>query len=191
MSSQTRTNSKKWLVVVAAVVVLAAAAGVVAWAMRSPEPPAPTADVAALAKFVRTSAYNDLPEAQKRPYMKALRKGSKELIRARNEGRISQNDYEEAYLNAYFERKLDDMEEFYEIPEAKRKQVLLAEYVKKNREKTATTAASAPEPPKPDEEKEDDFMEDRVETWPPEERAKWEEFRKAVKEAKQAAKNVK
>src|SRR5687768_1481756 len=189
MNGETKTNSKKWLIVSA--LVLVAAAGVAVWAMRSSEPPAATADVAELAKFVRTSEYNNLPEAQKRPYMKALRKGSKELIRARNEGRISQNDYEEAYLNAYFERKLDDMEEFYEIPEAKRKQVLLAEYVKKNREKTATTAASAPEPPKPDEEKEDDFMEDRVESWPPEERAKWEEFRKAGKEAKQAGKNVK
>src|SRR5688572_8317139 len=189
MDGETRANSKKWLIVGA--VVLVAAAGMVLWAMRAPEPPPATADVATLAKFVRTSQYNALPEGQKRPYMKALRKGSKELVAARNEGRISQNDYEEAYLNAYMERKLDDMEEFFEIPEAKRKQTLVAEYVKKNREKVATTAASAPEPPKPDEEKEDDFMEDRVETWPPEERAKWEEFRKAVKEAKQAAKNVK
>ena len=177
----------KWL---AAAGVLIAGVAIAFWSLRSPKPPPPTADVATLAKFVRTDAYKKLPEDQKRPYMKSLRKGMAQLADARNQGQISQNDYEAGYLNAYLERKLDDMDEFFKIPEAKRKQVLLAEYVKKNRTKPAT-AASSSTPPHPAEDKEEHFVDHRVEKWPPEERAKWEQYRHAIKEAKEAAKNVK
>jgi hypothetical protein len=181
-------KNRNW--VFAGILALVAAAAITIWATWSPKPTPPTADVAALAKFVRTSQFNKLPEAEKRPYMKALREGMSQLVEARNQGRISQNDYEAAYLNAYLERKLDDMEEFFQLPEAKRKQVLLAEYVNKQRAKPATVSASTATPPQPDEQKEEDFVDDRVETWPPEERAKWEEYRKAVKEAKLAAKGA-
>ena len=186
--SEARNNSK-WLVVGGVVVVIAAA--VAFWAMRSPKLPSASDDPAALAKFVRTSQFNKLPEAEKRPYMKALRKSMAQVTEARNQGRISQNDYEAAYLNAYLERKLDHMDEFFSMPEAKRKQALLAEYVKKNRAKPATTEASASVPSGPEEQKEDDFVQHRVKKWPAEEQAKWEEYRKALKEAKQMAKNVK
>jgi hypothetical protein len=186
--SESRTNTK-WLV--GGVAVLVVAAAVAFWAMRSPKLPSPSDDPAVLAHFVRSSQFNKLPEADKRPYMKALRKSMAQVTEARNQGRISQNDYEAAYLNAYLERKLDHMDEFFSLPQAKRKQALVAEYVKKDRVKPATMAALASAPPEPESQKEDDFVKHRVAKWPTEERAKWEEYHKASKEAKQMAKSVK
>lgn len=186
-------SNRKASWVIALVVLIGLGTAVAVWALRSPELPSPTSDVVALAKFVRTEQYKKLPEADKRPYMKTLRRSSDALAAAHRAGQISDKEYQAAYLNGWFERKLDDMEEFYSTPADKRAQMLVREHVKKVKESAAKAPASKPasalpEPPKPNDELEDDFVEDRVETWPPEERAKWEEYRKAAKAAKEAAK---
>jgi hypothetical protein len=176
-------------VLAASLVVLVVA--VVAWKLRKPKLPSPSDDVAVLAKFVRTDQYKDLSEADKRPFAKALRHRSAELAAARAEGRISDKDYAAGYLNGWFERKLDDMNEYFATPADKRKATLAKHYAKKVR--TAATAPSATAPASadvaaPDGEAEDSFVKHRVSTWPPEQRAKWEEFKKATKEAKELAK---
>lgn len=191
MSGTQRVN-KKWMAVgAAAIVVVFGGVAVWALALRADELPATTeTDLVKLANFVRTDAFRELPEAQKRPYMKTLRKNTDELAEAAQSGRISQRDYEEAYLNAYFERKLDQMEEFYGLPADRRLATFTAEYVKKNQEKpkpAATAPAGKPGPLKPDEEVEDDWVDDRVATWPAEEQTKWAEYRRVLKQAKTAA----
>lgn len=184
-------SNRKWMTIgVTAIAVAFGAVAVWALALRSDEPPAPAeTDLVTLANFVRSNEFKRMPEAQKRPYMKTLRKNVDALAEARQSGRISQGDYEEAYLNAQLERKLDQMEEFYSLPANRRLAALTAEYVKKGREKPkpAIAAAAKPEPPKPDDEVEDDWIDDRVQTWPAEEQTKWAEFRRVLKQAKTAA----
>ncbi len=189
MSILDRFGRKRLAVGSAIFVVVGGSIAVWALALRAAEAPPADADLVTLANFVRSDEFEQLPEAQKRPYMKTLRKNLDELAQAQMAGKISLKDYHKAYLNAYMERKLDHMEEYYSLPADRRMPLLAAKYAKKERESAkAAPATGNAEPPEPDELMEEDFTEDRVETWPPEEQAKWEEFRKAVKQAKEAAK---
>jgi hypothetical protein len=168
--------------VVAAVLVVGAFVGA-ALVMRSSPPPAPQDDLLELVKFVKTDQFERLPEIEKQPYMKRLRSGADQLRALRAEGKITQFQYEQAYLNAWMARQLDNMEEYYSLPAAVRQQKLLAKYSK------PSTGPSAPKDPyEPNEETEDDFIKQRIATWTPEMRQQWDEYRTAVKAAKSAAK---
>lgn len=178
-----RRRPALYLAVGAAAVLLLLMGG---WAMWQ-SPPAPEGDPVDLAKFVATSRYEALPEEDKRPYMKLIRSGMDEIAAAARDGRLTQQEYEAAYLNAKLERRIDDMKDYFSHPAATRQKVLAAEYRKKASSSKPATAGGD-EPPQPDDETEDDYFEKRVEQWPPEEQEKWEEFRRARKKAKEAAK---
>lgn len=168
-----------------------------ALAMRPAPAPDPDADLAAVAKFVDSSRYDRLGEAEKLSYMKRLRKDSAGVKKLYEQGALSREQYHEAVLNGWMARQLDHMEEYYSKPAGTRDQALVAEY----RAKAARSAATPATRPatgggggapvadeEPDDEAKDDFIGDVVRTWPPEQREKWETYRKAVKAAKSAAK---
>jgi hypothetical protein len=189
MSAAPAKSSRRWMIAAAAAMVLTCAV-VLAWVSRSPAIPPADGDPVQIARFVRTDAYERLPEADKRPYMKALRKNLDRVATAHRAGQLTRKEYEEAYLNTWMERRLDQMEDFYKVPAAQRQQRLIAEYVKKNKSSLSSSRPSAAaELPKPDDATEENFEDDRVATWPPEEQAKWQQYRQAVKKAKDAAKS--
>ena len=154
--------------------------------------PAPESDPVTLARFVAGREFDAVPELEKRPYTKAVRQHLEEIAGAFRDGRIDEKTYFAAYLNAYVERKLDGMEEYFASPATKRDAALTQEYARKTQQASASDAKKSAKLsdtlPKPSEELEDDFIDERVETWPPEQRAKWEEYCQAVDRAKNAAK---
>jgi hypothetical protein len=172
-----------WAIGVAAVVLVA----VVVWASLPSRGPDPKSSPIKLARYVNTSDYKALQEADKRPYMKALRSATPQITEAFRNRQISQQEYEAAYLNAWMERQLDHMGDYFKQPAAKRDQFLLVEYVQKAKAPAASSTAKAPEPSDAAEEQ---FIKERLAQWPQEQRAKWEEYRSAVKRAKEKAKTL-
>lgn len=171
----------------AAVYVVAGAAGLLlllasVWAMW-PSTPGPEGNLLEVAKFVASARYDALPEPEKRPYMKKVRSDMDQIAAAAQEGRLTQQEYEVAYLNSKLERRMDDMQDFFSHPAASRLKVLTADYAKKS----ASSKSAKPQGvklPEPDGQTEEDYFQRRVAYWPAEDRGKWEEFERARKLAK-------
>lgn len=183
------TPSAPWrrrlLLLLALAVVLGAGGVIAAVLLRHPKEPPAGSDLVTVAKFVASSDFRDLPEARKRPYMRTLRAQQKELSQAREDGRLTSYQYEEAYLNAWLERQLDHMDDFFKTPAAQRQSKLVEDAVRK-----AKAPRPATEPYRPDDTRENKFMDRRLSSWSAAERVRWEEFRQAVKKAKEAAKKA-
>ncbi len=162
------------------------------WQVTRPTPPPPDADPVTLARFLATGRYESLLEAQKRPYMKAARRQQAAIADARRDGRLTEDQYTAARVNAYLERKLDHMSEYFALPAAQRNVALLREYAHKPL--AAKGAASKPAAPdaaqKSDESDQDELVAARVASWPAEQQAKWEEYRQAVKRTKETVKRM-
>jgi hypothetical protein len=176
-------RQQQGLLAVVAVVVLAGAA-LAAWKFFGTSRPKADADFMTVARFVGTSDYRQLSEAQKRPYMKTLRANMPALIQAMQQGKLARRDYDEAYLNVWMERQLDHMGNYYKLPPDRRAPYLLEEATRK-----AKASKGSAEEPRPDPKVEDDFIDARVNGWSPEEQSKWQEYRKAAKAAKEKAKS--
>jgi hypothetical protein len=143
-----------------------------------------------LAKFLTTSRYQSMEDADQRPYMKAARKNLDVAATALANGQIKQDEFFAIYLNGYLERKIGDMHDYFALPAAKREETLLKEYQQKAKAPAAATSKPSDRAPKPDDKAEKDFLDDMTKGWPSEQRAQWEEFRQAVKRAKEAAKKT-
>jgi uncharacterized membrane protein len=187
-----RTSGTRLAVLIIASVLLTGGLAAAVWFRGAGSRPSPESDPATLARFVAGGQFQDMPEMDKRPYTKAVRQRLEEIAGAFREGRIDEKTYFAAYLNAYVERKLDGMEEYFASPATKRDAALTQEYARKTQQAAAGDAKKSAKLsdtlPKPSEGLEDDFIDERVETWPPEQRAKWEEYCRAVDRAKNAAK---
>jgi hypothetical protein len=192
-STTSAMKTTTWFVIGAAVIVVALGA---VWFTRGAAPlPSPNDDVAKLAKFMESDRFKNLSEAEQRPYMKRMRKSAAELLHAAQTKQINENEYETATLYGYLERQLDNMEDFYSVPEAARPQRLLAEYRQKAAESAAKKATTRPAAPLVvdgskidiDDDEKDEFIDDQLAKWPPERQQQWETYRAAVKAAKSAA----
>ena len=93
---------------------------VLAWKLLTSPPPPPPKDPVALAQFIASSQFEKLPAEQKRPYMKLARRQMKQIETLRREEKIDKRSYRLTYAAAWMERRLDDMEDYYKQPPAKR-----------------------------------------------------------------------
>jgi hypothetical protein len=151
------------------------------WALYGRPLPPTNADVVTLARFVNTSRFSHLQEKQRRPYAKTLRNNLNQLAEAHAAGRVSDAEYEQAFLCGWMDRQIDHMHDFYRQPPGTREQYLRAEHTAKLKN---PKGSAAPVPPR---DAEAEFVEKWISGWDADKRAEWEEFRQASKRAKQAA----
>lgn len=172
-------------------------------------------DPVALAQLVAAPEFAALPAEQKRSYMRRVRKHMKEIEAARRAGDVDKRAYRAAYVCTWMERKLEDMEDYYKTPAARRQAWLDKELGGAGGEgagRPASASASASSTgggadaaaasvssdggllyddeegkAKLDEEK-DDFEEEFLQTWTSQGRRQWEEFRAAYKKRREAIK---
>ena len=109
---------RPWLAALASLAVIGVV--VLAWKLLSGPPPPPPSDPVALAQFIASPQFEKLPAEQKRPYMKLARRQMKQIETLRREEKIDKRSYRLAYAAAWMERRLDDMEDYYKQPPAKR-----------------------------------------------------------------------
>jgi len=168
-------KKKIWI---SAGVIAVAIASLAAWKLRPVKMPPLDADPVVLAKFVSSSDFDRVKEQQKSPYRIALRAKSKELADALKDGRLTKEEYDEAYLNGWLARQQARMRSFFRLPVANRQQVWTEQYVQKNlNDKPNGVPMPAPAVEKA-------FVARVVGAWPEEEQAMWEDYRSVAKEAK-------
>ena len=152
-------------VVVGIVAVFAAFAGLIVWAANRNSPPPRADDALAIAHFVASPEFAQLSADQRRPYMQGARKRLPEIAAACREGKIDRRTYRKAYLCSWLERRLEDMQDYYQRPAAKRQAFLesllddkglpqdaVAKAQAKAARAAATTPPAKPAPPKEREE---------------------------------------
>ena len=66
----------------------------VVWATWPSRPPSPSDDPVALAKFVATSAFRQLPEQSKQPYMAAMRANASQIVEAIQGEQLTRKQYD-------------------------------------------------------------------------------------------------
>jgi hypothetical protein len=172
-------SSRKTIWITAGVLALAIAC-IAGWKLRPVRMPPLNSDPIVLARFVSSPDFERVSEQQKRPYRIALRAKTKELAAALQNGILTREQYDEAYLNGWLARQMDHMGDFSRLPIASRQQAWNEYYARKAKQ-------PPPKEPQPAHEVEKAFIQRVVSTWPDEEQAKWEEFRSATKSAKKAA----
>lgn len=174
-------------------------------------------DPVALAKLVAAPEFAALPAEQKRSYMRRVRKHMKQIEAARRAGDIDKRAYRVAYVCTWMERKLEDMEDYYKTPAARRQAWLdeelggadggggdggartMSASGSASRGGGKTTAAAGvssdggllyddEEGKAKLEEEKDDFEDEFLQTWTPHGRRQWEEFRAAYKKRRDALK---
>ena len=157
---------------------------VLAWQLKPAKPLPLNSDTVTMAKYMSSSDFQNMNEIDKRPYRNVLRKNTKELVDALNTGKITRAEYDEAFLNTWLARQMDHKGDYFRLPVADRKYVWAQEYQKKKAAKSTSAPSAGPAEPQPSDEAEKAFVDRVVRTWPAEERAEWEEFRRANKLAK-------
>ena len=176
-----------------------ALASVIALALNraDPEPPI-NADTVTLAKFVTTPAYQKLPFDRQQLFMKVLedRDDNDELEDAFDAGRITEDQFRAAALEAWCGQQLKRSEKFQSYSNEAARLRYVREILDKKDEKDKRQAekakSSGPKDPKPsDSVKRDNSMEDiRIAAWPADVRSKWQAFRtvyEAEKDKREAA----
>jgi hypothetical protein len=173
-------SARKTIAIVVGVLAVAIAC-VAGWKLRPVKMPPLTSDPVVLAKFVSSPDFNNrVGEQQKQPYRIALRSKTRELAAAMNDGRLTREEYDEAYLNGWLARQIDHMGDFYRLPVASRQQAWNEYYAKKMKQPPSKE-------PQPAHEVEKAFIQRVVGSWDADEQAKWDEFRTATKNAKKNA----
>ena len=125
----------------AALAVVVLAGGAAAWWMMSPSRPDPKGDPVTVAKFVATEDFEELPEEQKRDYMAALRRNPQPLEDARAMGHLTEREYKIAKLNVWLERKLDRMDDYFDRPPGKARELYLDGLVRRKQAKAKAGGA--------------------------------------------------
>ena len=189
-----RSGRLRWI---GLAVVAAAVVGGLWWFVFRERPPEPTDDPARVARFVSSSDFEDLPERDKRKYMRTLRANTKALDEARAAGRLSERQHRIASYHAWLERKLDRVDDYFDQPTAKAREQYLDELLAKRKAKqkptTATPAtgnsgaapatqratissAKREREEEDDEDERDDWLEKQMKRWSAEDIARWEQF---------------
>lgn len=189
-----RGGRNRVIVWVGVATVALVAIGIWAIASRSTAPDPASSDPVELAKYVATDDFEKLPPDQKRPYMKRVRQTMKQITDARREDRITKQQYRAAYVCAWMERKLDDMDAYYAIPAARRAAAVDKELRSKQKKSAGPTKPDDsekllyddPEGRQKFEEMKDDFEDDYVDALPPELRQHWEQYRQDYKSRRDA-----
>jgi hypothetical protein len=157
------------------------------------EPPL-NADTITMVKFINSPAYQKLPFARQALFMKVLedRDDNDELDDAFDAGRITEDDYRAADLEAWAGQQLKRTEKFhgYANEQARLKYVreLLDKKEEKDQRKAQKAAGGGSKEQKPsDLVQRDETMEEvRIASWPADMRAKWQAFRNVYKQEKDA-----
>jgi len=173
--SRTSAVTKAWIIFGA---ILLVAGTVLAWQLKPAKVTALNSDPITLAKYMSSSDFQQLDEIHKRPYRETIRSKNKELAKAYAEGKLTRAEYDEAYLNGWLARQMDHMGDYFRLPVADRKYVWAEQYNKKKASKAPSTD------PVPTDEVEKAFIQRVISTWPADEQAEWDEFRRASRMAK-------
>ena len=168
--------------VVAVCAVLAIVAAAVFWPRSAPKP---SGDIVKVAKFVHEPRFLEMAEADRRPYVEALRKRDNEVDQALASGKLTKAEHLTAQSYAWFARQVDHVEEYFRLPPgAARDKYWEGRMAKYKKPKEAGAADDGPEI---DDDKRDEIVERWLAQWEPDRRKQWDEYRKLSKEKKKQA----
>ena len=175
-------SGRKWIwgvVAVCAVVAIVAAA--VFWPRSGPKP---SGDIVKVVKFVHQPKFLEMPEADREPYVEALRKRSGEVDKALAAGKVTKEEHATAQSYAWFARQVDHVEEYFRLtPGAAREKYWEGRMAKYRKPKEA----GADDGPEIDDDVRDAVVDKWLAQWEPDRRKQWEDYRKLSKEKKKLA----
>jgi hypothetical protein len=179
------TAGKKW---VWGVIAACAAVGIVAAAVFWPRSaPKASGDIVKVVKYVHEEKFLERPEADRKPYVEALRKRGNEVDQALAAGKITKDEHATAQSYAWFARQVDHVEEYFRLtPGAAREKYWETRMAKYRKPKDAASAA-VDEGPEIDDHVRDKVVERWLAQWEPDRRKQWDEYRKLSKEKKKLA----
>jgi len=178
---------------VASVVALVLLGGISLWAAAREGQPRLNADTVSLVKYVTSKDYGKLPFARQAEYMKVLedRDDNDELESAFEAGNVSESEYRAALMEAWLGQQLKRSEKFATLSAGAPRDRYVRELLDKKDAKEARKAARGKSDDEANKVKRDKAMEDiRISAWPPEARARYEQYRRAYsaqKDAREAA----
>jgi hypothetical protein len=179
-------GKRKLMLIIAGCVVVVVALFAFAFAIYRavmPKPPPPHNDkIEKIACFVKSGSFKKEPFDRQAEYLRVLDKRRNELKPARDEGKLSDEDYKAALGYAWIGKHLGYMQNWIEKSDAGRREYLKGLIEKKYAsEGPSSKPADAGGPAASPRDK--SIATDYPKDWPPEARAQWEEFRKAYKRA--------
>jgi len=132
-----------------------------------------------LAKFISSSAFDQLPFDKQRQYYKVLDKRSQELDQLYKDRRLSDGEYRTGLEAAWLGKHLNHVEKYFALPPGQGR----ADYINKLLVKKARKPGTID----PDEIKTDETAAElRVESWPPSVREQWNTFHNAYHKEKKS-----
>lgn len=172
------------------IAVAALVIGLSLWTMAAgSDTPRLNEDTVTLARFVSTPDYTKLPFDKQSLYMKVLedREDNGELKKAFEALKLSESDYRAARQEAWLGEQLKRSEKFAGLSPGPARTKFINELLDKKARKKAQEAKPGKDNSDANDIKRDQSLEkERISTWPPEVRLRWEEFRKAYNDQKDA-----
>jgi len=161
-----------WKMIAATALIAAIAGAALFWKKSAPSP---KGDVVEIARFVSRSAFDDLSEEQKRPYMDALRFKIDKVNEAHSAGQLDERQYKVAGQCAWMSRQLDHMDTYFGLPAGKQREAYLDKVIDKK------LASGTGKPKAENVARDDEFMSNWSQNWSGTRRVQFEEYRDALK----------
>ncbi len=185
---------KSWLtsrtgIIAAVACVLVAVVALAVWAMREINLPRLNDSTVDLAKFVSGDQYRKLSYEKQEQYMKVLeeREDNGELDKAFEGGRISEAEFRAAQEEAWLGQMIKRSEKYAAIVSESGRAAFLADLLnKKARSDAQERRIKAPSSPADDVKRDETSTDLRIESFPPDVKARVDRFRTAYKAEKEA-----
>ena len=168
----------------AGLVVLALLLGWRPW--RAAPAPRPDGDPVAIARYAATDGFGRLSEAERRPYLEAMRSSSTVIARARDRGALTKAEYDVARQNVWLVKKLEEVEQYFALPAGPRRVQHVDRLVRADEARRARAGAAAAA----DELGLEAFLRARRSAWPEELNRRFGEYSAAMRDRRQQLKGV-
>jgi hypothetical protein len=148
---------------------------------------------AKLAQWVSSPAFDKLPFDQREAYMKVIDRRKTQIAQAYSAGQINDVEYRKALQAAHLGERLDDMKKYYSRPAGKTRDAYLDKMVAKDAKKKDQLKLN---PTAKKEKKEEKIPRDsseeeaEINTWPPEVRVQYMQFKAALNERRKIYKEI-
>ena len=189
-----KSDPRRLRIALGAAAAMVLVCGITLWAVtRGGDPPRLNDDTVSIVQFAATRAYAKLPFERQAEYMKVLedRDDNDELDAAFEAGKLTESEYRTGLLEAWLGQQLKRSEKYTSLPPGPARERYIKELVDKKDAKKARKAGRKQPADAAPEVKRDKAQEDiRIAAWPPEVRARWEQYKRhydAEKDAREAA----
>jgi hypothetical protein len=149
---------------------------------------------ARIAQLAASSDFDKLPFSQREAYMKVMDQRKAQIEQAYAGGKLSDDEYRKALEAAHLGKLLDHMKKYYARPPGRARDAYLDRVIDKKEKKVTSLKKNptAKKEKKADSIPRDDSEEDaEINSWPPDVRAQFLQFRQALSDHKKLHKELK